>query len=147
MSDPASVESIADYLIAKSDAISNLKLQKLLYYAQGWYLGLHSKPLFEARIEAWVHGPVVPPIFQKYRVYGWKNIPSHNSLPEISAAAAKHIDQVLRAYGRYTGTQLERLSHSEKPWLDARNGIPDDVPSTAEITKESMREFFGKRPS
>ena len=43
--------------------LSNLKLQKLLYYAQGHYLGDHAKPLFEDEIEAWVHGPVVRSIY------------------------------------------------------------------------------------
>ena len=56
---------VAQYFLAKADEdagdlMSNLKLQKLVYYAQGFALVLLEKPLFPERIEAWIHGPVVP---------------------------------------------------------------------------------------
>ena len=74
-----SAQQIADYLIAFShsvgDPISNLKLQKLLYYAQAWYLALHNEPLFPESIEAWVHGPAVPPV---YGNCSWWAIKRHN---------------------------------------------------------------------
>lgn len=58
---------VADYIIAfaheHGDPVSNLKLQKLLYYAQAWHLALHDNPLFDERIEASVHGPAVPPVY------------------------------------------------------------------------------------
>lgn len=49
------------------DAISNMKLQKLLYYAQGFALALLDKPLFDEDFEAWAHGPVLRCIYNKYK--------------------------------------------------------------------------------
>ena len=59
---------IAKYFLAQADEeigdlISNLKLQKLVYYAQGFYLALHDEALFPEDIEAWTHGPVVPVLY------------------------------------------------------------------------------------
>lgn len=62
---------IADYIILyfqeHGEPLTNLKLQKLLYYAKGWYLALYDKPLFNDKIEAWVHGPVVPSIYHAFK--------------------------------------------------------------------------------
>jgi uncharacterized phage-associated protein len=62
---------VAQYFLAKAgedagDLISNLKLQKLVYYAQGFALVLLKKPLFPQCIEAWIHGPVVPALYHAY---------------------------------------------------------------------------------
>jgi Uncharacterized phage-associated protein len=52
------------------DIISNLKLQKLLYYVQGFALAMYDKPLFDEDIEAWMYGPVVPCVYQEYKEFG-----------------------------------------------------------------------------
>ncbi len=57
------------------DSISNLKLQKLLYYAQGFSLALTGKPLFNDQIKAWIHGPVVPSVWADYRECGAGPVP------------------------------------------------------------------------
>ena len=57
------------------DSISNLKLQKLLYYAQGAHLALRDEPLFGEPIEAWTHGPVVPSVYRQYKQHGGEPIP------------------------------------------------------------------------
>lgn len=59
----------------KQRPVSNLKLQKLLYYAQAWHLAIFKQPLFNDEIEAWVHGPVVPEVFRAYRDNKWASIP------------------------------------------------------------------------
>jgi uncharacterized phage-associated protein len=78
-----SCHEVADYLLAKAAAeeegnelISNLKLQKLLYYAQGVHLALHDVALFPEEIQAWMHGPVVPEVYQKYKDGGGEALPS-----------------------------------------------------------------------
>ncbi len=77
----ANVEDVAKYFIARSDdsqsgeLISNLKLQKLLYYAQGLHLALHDRPLFDASIVKWTHGPVVEDIYRRYKSHGSSGIP------------------------------------------------------------------------
>ena len=58
----------------EGDGLSNLKLQKLIYYAQGFYGAIFDKPLFDNGIYAWTHGPVVPELYQEYKQHGSNRI-------------------------------------------------------------------------
>ena len=79
------IDTITNYILSMSeedvgDGISNLKLQKLLYYCQGTYLAIKGTPLFEHPIEAWEHGPVVPEVYHQYKEHGsGQYSPSHGS--------------------------------------------------------------------
>ena len=121
--------------------LTNLKLQKLLYYSQAWQLALRDTPLFNEDIESWIHGPVVPRVFGAFKEYRWSVIDRHvTTLPD--EAVILHVNEVLDTYGKYGATQLERLTHSERPWLHARRGIAPDEPSRNVIPKEQMRTFY-----
>lgn len=124
------------------DPVTNLKLQKLLYYVQGWHLALLERPAFNDRIEAWVHGPVQPSVYGAYKSYRWNPITEATEQPEIHHDTVDVIEEVLRVYGVETGFQLELRSHSEPPWLQARGGLAPDEESTAIITPDSMRAYF-----
>jgi uncharacterized phage-associated protein len=136
---------VADYMIAFShdhgDPVSNLKLQKLLYYAQAWFLALHDKPLFGERLEAWVHGPVVPPVYGDFKAYSWQPI-QVSTTPEVGDLLRAHLDEVMDVYGGMSAYDLEKLTHSEEPWLKARRGIEMDQPSNAVISHDDMRTFY-----
>lgn len=137
---------VANYILLamrnRGESISNLKLQKLVYYSQAWYVARFGLPLFSERIEAWVHGPVVPSLFRDFKQYRWSPIDCDIDMPALPAGLATHIDGVLNAYAHLDATQLERLTHRESPWLEARGGIPHDEPSTAVISNESMGRFY-----
>ena len=67
--------NVAEYFLSLTepeagDIMSNLKLQKLVYYAQGYHLALFNKEFFSDEIEAWEHGPVVPQLYHCYKQYG-----------------------------------------------------------------------------
>ncbi|MBI3661669.1 MAG: SocA family protein [Acidobacteria bacterium] len=128
----------------KASPVSNLKLQKLLYYSQAWHLALFKKPLFNDEIEAWVHGPVVPQVFRFYRDYKWASI-SKGDPSTLRSNIEAHLEEVWRAYGHLSGYDLERLTHSEDPWRQARQGIAPDESSHAVISKESMQRFYASR--
>ena len=141
---------VADYFISftheHGDPISNLKLQKLLYYAQAWYLAIHGRPLFDDRIEAWVHGPAVPPVYGKFKNWTWQPIavevnPPNDLPPEI----AEHLQEVMDTYGALSAYELERLTHSEDPWKNARRGLPPDEASTERIPEAEMASFYHSR--
>ena len=75
------VDNIADFFLSK-ESISPKKLQKLVYYSYAWSIALlNDSPeniqfkLFESDVEAWVHGPVVPELYRKYKDFGWQEIP------------------------------------------------------------------------
>ena len=137
---------VADYIIHFShqhgDLVTNLKLQKLVYYAQAWYLALYGKPLFGGRLEAWVHGPVQPTVYQNFKKFGWNPItddPGEVNLPEHIKS---HLNEVMEVYGVLSAYQLERLTHREAPWLNARNGLPMDINSEAAISPQDMEKFY-----
>lgn len=145
--DLISPRDTADYLINESrergDVLTNLKLQKLLYYAQAWYLVERGKPLFEEDFQAWVHGPVLPSQYQRFKHLEWRPILEEISPPtSIDQDLKGYLKEVVDVFGIETATALERMTHNELPWQEARKGLPEDQPSTAIISKESMRIFY-----
>lgn len=137
---------VANYFLAQSnddagDLISNLKLQKLVYYAQGFSLALLGEPLFEEEIEAWMHGPVVPDLYRKYRDHGAAGIPAPAGFDP-----SEHFDkqqlallrEVNEMYGQFSAWKLRNLTHEEDPWIDNyKEGWSSGV-----IPKCQMERFF-----
>jgi uncharacterized phage-associated protein len=124
------------------DPVTNLRLQKLLYYAQAWYLALRDEPLFGERIEAWVYGPVVPEVYRAFRDFGAMPISIDTESPEFSREISDHLGEIMAVFGGYSSYQLEIMTHNEAPWLKARDGIAPDEPSNAVIAHEDMKEFY-----
>ena len=138
---------IADWILCNidreaGDSITHLKLQKLLYYIQAWALVFSGRPLFEEPIQAWAHGPVVEAIFHKYKDYGWEAIGAPEEVPDIDDLAEQHIKSILAAYGDYTAKNLELMTHRETPWIAARGSLPPEARSSAQISHESMIEYY-----
>ena len=138
--------TISNFFIAFShehgDPLSNLKLQKLLYYSQAWHLAIFGAPLFEEPIEAWVHGPVVVSEYRRFKEWAWQPILENPHLPTLEEQVQQHLNEIMDVYGGMTAYQLEQLTHAEAPWLKARNGIPEDEPSNAVIDLEDMKRFY-----
>ena len=134
--------------------MSPKKLQKILYYAYSWTLALLNEKvddlsfkLFDDQIEAWVHGPVVPYIYYKYKEYGWDNIPKVNNF-NISSFPEDVLDvleQVWEAYGNFSGNELEFITHREAPWILARRGCSVSSPSSTPISDVTIFEYYNKR--
>ncbi len=145
---------VADLILSSAHKrgieVTNLKLQKLLYYCQAWHLAVLDKPLFPERIEAWIHGPVVPPVFGDFKHYRWN--PIDWNPPDVTIGVgdprwpiSECVEEVMHAYGEFSGPQLEAMTHQEDPWKEARKGIPSDIPSTAVISHEAMIRFYRPR--
>lgn len=128
--------------------MSTMKLQKLVYYTQAWSLVWDEKPLFNSRIEAWANGPIIPDLYNQHRGLFTATI---DTFPEDSEKLTEDeketIDVVLGAYGHLNGQQLSDLSHSERPWREARKGVEDGASSTNEVSKEVMQEFYSAMQS
>ncbi len=139
---------VADYFILKvdedaGDTMTNLRLQKLVYYAQAWHLALTNEPLFADNFEAWVHGPVIPHLYRKYKGYGWNAIPQDGvELPRLSDETREILDEVWDTYGPYTAKALETLTHSEDPWKDARQEYEPGTSSSRIIPQDTMRRYY-----
>ncbi len=142
-----SAKAIADWFLASvdrtaGDALTHLKLQKLVYYAQAWALVLLDRPLFEEEVQAWAHGPVVPSVWQAFREHGWEAIPPPDERPRVDGETQELLRDVLGTYGERSATALEALTHREDPWLLARGDLPPEARSAAVIPKEHMRSFY-----
>ncbi len=139
---------VADYFLLQvdedaGDAMTHLRLQKLVYYAQAWHLVLARTPLIAEDFEAWAHGPVAPSLYRDYRDCGWQSIPRPNRpIAAISPWTQEILGRVWDVYGRYSATGLEALTHHERPWLEARRGCIPHEPCQATITKVAIREFY-----
>ncbi|MBD2628083.1 Panacea domain-containing protein [Trichormus variabilis] len=141
--------AITDYFIwlanETGSLLSNLKLQKLVYYAQAWYLALHDQPLFDEDFEAWVHGPVIPALYQEYKKFGWKPVLKDVESPNFSDQVHEFLAELSEVYFGCDAFELEQMTHREDPWIEARGNIPQDAPSNAIISKEAMKEYYQKR--
>jgi uncharacterized phage-associated protein len=118
------------------DIISNLKLQKLLYYVQGFHLAMFDRPLFKEDVVAWTYGPVVKEVYQEYKKYGHGAIPQPENDFEIDLTNEQQdlIIDVFNVYGQLSASKLMNLTHEEPPWKNTQ--------SNQAITNELMRTYF-----
>ena len=135
----ATASQVAEYFIRRGvevdDMIGGLKLQKLLYYAQGFHLAIEGEPLFKDRIKAWRHGPVVPGVWQKYRHVTPQ--PDYDLRLKFSKDQLELLDEVWNVYGCYSGWMLRNMTHEEPPWLETERD--------EEIKPKAMKAYFKTR--
>lgn len=124
------------------DSITHLKLQKLVYYAQAWSLALRDKPLFDEDLQAWAHGPVAESVYQTYRKSGWEALPVPSYAPDIALDDVEHLMAILSTYGDFSAKHLERMTHSEEPWLATRGDLPSEARSNVAIPKDIMARYY-----
>lgn len=136
-----SAETIAKWIINEIHP-DPLKLQKLLYLAQGYSYAFNDRPLFKEDIEGWVHGPVVPDVFQEYKSYQYNPINISYEVEELDDDALDVLKYVLDKYGKYDAKYLEELAHNQEPWLFSREGLDPDERSDKTISKESISNYF-----
>lgn len=143
-----SAKVVADAILAKAakrgQLMSNLKLQKLLYYVQGYHLAKVGLPAFTDQVKAWAHGPVVPVVYHHFKKYSWHEIDEVPEMPEIPNSLSKIIDFVLRRYLGFSAIELEDLTHAERPWQEARKGCSIGEAVSPTISTPSIRAFFSE---
>jgi len=121
----------------EGDLITNLKMQKLLYYAQAWYLANHKKPLFNEEFEATEHGPVITELYRAFKKYGFSHIKYNNSNKEELVFTKQELIFLQEFYSEfidYSAHTLVSSTHNEPPWKETPlNGI---------ISKKSMQLYY-----
>lgn len=119
--------------------VSNLKLQKILYFLQAEFLVANNMPCFNDRIEAWTFGPVVPNVYYEYRAFGNAHIPCVDMTDNFSISGNDRqlMNDVIDTCSEYTASQLVDLTHHQSPWINAYKPRQN-----CEITQESIRTFF-----
>ena len=137
------VKDIANKILFKAtdeeagDMICNMKLQKMLYYMQGFYLAYFDRPFFDEDIEAWTYGPVVPSVYRKYKSYKNRGIPYAGDVISLGDEENGVFDEVYRVYSQYSAIGLMNLTHQEEPWTSS---YPDGI-----IKKDVLKDFFKKK--
>lgn len=153
--DKKTVGAVANFFLSKG-SMSNKKLQKLVYYAYAWTLALLNEDknninytLFNESIQAWVHGPVCPDLYNQYRNMGWDEIPKCTFRHEQSFSEEELdiMNQVWDVYGRFTGNELESLTHQEEPWIEAREGLQPYEPGQKDLNMKTIFKYYNHQAS
>lgn len=138
------VLEVAAYVIEKSVSdgfyISNLKLQKILYYVQANFLVSKGKKCFKENIEAWSIGPVIPKAYRKYKAYGTAAIPVtlHDKKADaVCASDRPFIDEIIEACRYYSATDLTEISRQQNPWKKAYKKGETNI-----ISVDSLKDFW-----
>lgn len=139
-----SVFDVASYILLKIGVCTTMKLHKLLYYCQAWSLVWDEAPLYNDHIEAWANGPVVKNLFEFHR--GLYEIQQSDiligTIASLSDKQRDTIDSVLNFYGDKSAQWLINLTHSEKPWIDARKGLEPNERGSVTIKNDAMAEYY-----
>lgn len=122
------------------DSITNLKLQKLLYFLQGYFVVKTGYPLFQEEICAWEYGPVVPEVYKEYRIFGSESLPVCNEEVTLSLEEKEEVlfNEVYDKYNSFSASSLVRITHKQAPWKDHYD--PKD--KNAVIPIDEMQSFF-----
>ena len=140
------VLDVARYIIwyckKKGYSISNLKLQKILYFVQAEFLVSVGSPCFAEEIEAWDVGPVVPEVYHEFKIFGSADIPKFVCMNADEAILKKDktmINEMVDQCGVYSASMLVEITHNQDPWLHAYERHCNNV-----IEKKAIKQYFEK---
>lgn len=154
------LKAVISYLIdvKKVQDMTPKKLQKILYYCYAWYLTLTAEnsseeeidnaKLFPESFEAWVHGPVIPKVYNKYKNNKNRVIENSNLNVDLSVLTEDEkstINEVIEVYGMLNGNQLEIISHSEDPWIEARGDKRSLDYCTTNLSDKTIYSYYAAR--
>lgn len=133
---------IAEWIIRRfvelEECITNLKLQKLLYYVQGIGVGRYHTKVISEDFYAWEHGPVIESIYHQYKEFGAGAllINPETDIKKVleNQLALRILDETINTYGKFSAWVLRDKTHCESPWLNASEGEKIEI--------EAMRIFF-----
>jgi uncharacterized phage-associated protein len=134
---------VAHWFLAKANSenkpLKHMKLQKLVYFAYGWYYAYCDEPLFGEEIYAWRHGPVVSELYHQYKHYKHKPMTEDAKPPDLNKNVVAVLDSVWGTYASYTDVHLSEITHRpDSPWTHAYRS--DEWYAT--MSPESIRVYF-----
>ncbi len=140
------VFKVANTLLRMGDRmgepLTNMKLQKILYYEQGYHLAFFDTPLFKEDIYAWFYGPAVPCVYEKYKDYEIGMISYDETDGEVEFKDNRErvvFRNVFEALAAYSAIGLTHMTRSETPWVQA------DAKGNGVITVSSIKTYFKDR--
>ena len=163
MGAPYKAKSIANAFISLANRdgyqVSPMQLQKLLYFANGYYLAENDgQPLINEYFEAWDYGPVVPTVYYEFREYADRPVRRLAYTfdreqgrritappPFADAKAEAVIEWVWRSYRDFNGLQLSRMTHKvDSPWDRARRRASNSLMRNERLEQSDLESYFGK---
>lgn len=134
---------LANWFLHK-EPMTHKKLQKLSYYAVAWGFALLDAAIIDnVDFRAWVHGPVDPALYAKYKNMGWNNIPQINDYNSVfGTKETELLESVWFTYKDKTANELEFLTHSDTPWINARVGCDPDENCNNVIDINDMKQYY-----
>ncbi len=148
------MDAVAKWFLSMS-TMSNKKLQKLCYYAYCWFIVLFNdiesiresefadiQTLWEEHFQAWIHGPVLPCLYNRYKKYGWHDIPMVTTKPNLPEDIEELLQEVWDAYAGFSADELEAISHEELPWKKARMNLGSGEACSNEISEFDILEYY-----
>lgn len=142
--------SVISYIFEKIDEVTPLALQKILYYSQGIYMAIFDKELYEEDCMAWVHGPVYESVYEMFKTFKYNPIDDNrfvllkDRFQKLNSEEKEIIDLIIDTFGMYSGKILERITHNEEPWKQAREGYLPMQHSSVLIEKNVIKGYFKK---
>jgi len=144
---PYTAENVAKYLIylasqafvgdnKEREGITNLKLQKVLYLAQAYYLSKIGKPLFSDTIEAWEYGPVIPDVYHKFKSKGSNPIIYEEDKSSLSDEDKEILQKIWGSFGGYSASKLVDITHAHTPWKEAHES------KNRVISHKAIKEYY-----
>ena len=142
------VQEVANWFLTK-EPMDQKKLQKLCYYAYAWYLYLFNDienglrfRLFENDIEGCVHGPVSMELYRSFPFKGMQVLTPSRFYGNIDdEEIIEFLEDVYNVFGKYSGNELESMTHREKPWQESRLGLNSYEPGNVILKDETMYKF------
>ncbi|HJJ36181.1 MAG TPA: DUF4065 domain-containing protein [Methanocorpusculum sp.] len=132
------------YRNSGNNDITNLKLNKLVYFAQGYHLARYGTPLFAEEIEAWKYGAIIPSVYAAFQVCGDNVIQNESGTYSRNVFTPDEIDFLLdidAEFGVYSAYSLVELTHKPgSPWSQYHTPGMKRI-----IQKESMKEYYADK--
>jgi uncharacterized phage-associated protein len=163
-------KAIANYFLAvaaeQNKSLTPMKIQKLVYFANGWHLAIKGEPLINEQVEAWRFGPVIASLYGAFRRFGDQPItgradhtvtefhdtwtisrhrfqPSLDDIPDQADFTRDFLDRIWTAYGGYTAIQLSNETHrADSPWDIVSKKYNGVIPKRTDIPPELIKEYF-----
>lgn len=167
MGPPYKASVIANYFLSRAgreDPITQMKVQKLVYFAHGWHLGITKRPLINEQVEAWPYGPVIPSLYEDLKRWGVDPIEEQIKTVEFVGSGSSGrvvvttpevqeedhdtrqlLDAIWDVYGRWTAGQLSAKTHEEgSPWSKVIAENSGELLRGTDIGVALLREHFSQ---
>lgn len=147
-------DELASYIIMKCNKdnkdISNKKLQKMVFYCQAYHIARYKEKLIDNEFEAWVHGAVLPVLYNDYSCYGYRNINIYNeeeynnSRNNLGEYLSDFLDRIIDKFSSLSANEIEDLNHNELPWQEARTGYAANENCNEVISEECIYNYYSQ---